>query len=249
LLTDTTYNVKHESWPLDKFKPYDKNPRKNNSVVNKMTRLISEYGFIVPMIVKSDGTLIDGHLRLKAAKELGLEKIPVYIVDHLTDKQVKAFRIAVNKTVEMASWDIDLLKGELDDLALCEFDISLTGFDDQALKDFELATSLGALDSNDMLITPIVDIAIGHDNDRIKDRDPDSDNITDTESDIDELDGGQTLINSNKSIQEGQKSDDKCYLDIVVNKSDFKRWQDYKVSIDVKADSKAFLALFNAVYR
>jgi len=77
----------------------------------------------------SDGTVIDGHLRLKAAQKLNLETVPVLLADDMTETQIKAFRISVNRMSELAEWDTELLALELEDLRLDDFDIDLTGFD------------------------------------------------------------------------------------------------------------------------
>jgi ParB-like chromosome segregation protein Spo0J len=89
---------------------------------------IREFGFRVPILAKSDKTIVDGHLRLKAAKKLGLEKVPVLLCDDMTDIQVRAFRLSVNKVSEFADWDDEMLRVELDELGKDGFDIELTGF-------------------------------------------------------------------------------------------------------------------------
>ncbi len=121
--------LKHQSWPIDKLIEYDKNPRKNDHAVDKIAQAIEYFGFRIPIVAKSDGTVVDGHLRLKAARKLGMTKIPVVLADDLTDAQIKAFRISVNKMAELADWDKDLLRAELLDLQGIEFDINLLGFD------------------------------------------------------------------------------------------------------------------------
>ena len=119
-----------EYWDIERLQPYARNPRKNDEAVPKMAGLIREFGFKVPVIVRSTGEVIDGHLRLKAAWSLGMTQIPVVIADEWTDAQVKAFRLAVNRSAEWAEWDDELLKLELDDLKLENFDLDLIGFDD-----------------------------------------------------------------------------------------------------------------------
>lgn len=117
-----------EYWDIDRLIPYARNPRKNDAAVPKMAGVIKEFGFKVPIVAKSDGSVIDGHLRLKAAQMLGLKEVPVVLADEWTPAQVKAFRIAVNKSAEWADWDDELLKLELDDLKLENFDLELIGF-------------------------------------------------------------------------------------------------------------------------
>jgi DNA modification methylase len=116
---------------------YARNPRKNDEVVDKMCAAIREFGFKIPIVAKSDGNVVDGHLRLKAAKKLGLEKVPVVFADDLSDAQVKAFRLLANKSANWASWDDDLLKLEFEELKDMDFDLELTGFDlDEINKNF-----------------------------------------------------------------------------------------------------------------
>jgi ParB-like chromosome segregation protein Spo0J len=100
-----------------------------------MASAIREFGFRVPIVAKSDGTVVDGHLRLKAAAKLGLVEVPVILADDLTEAQIKAFRLSVNKVSEFAAWDIELLKLEFADLDAAGFDLTLTGFglDEMAL--------------------------------------------------------------------------------------------------------------------
>ena len=98
-----------------------------------MVANIREFGFRIPVVAKSDGLVVDGHLRLKAARKIGMATVPVALADDLTDAQIKAFRIAVNKSAEWASWDDALLKIELGDLKGLGFDLALTGFGDLEL--------------------------------------------------------------------------------------------------------------------
>ena len=117
-------------WDIEKLIPYARNPRKNDEAVPKMAGLIKEFGFKVPIVIRSDGSVIDGHLRLKAAQMLGMKEVPVVLADEWTEAQVKAFRLAVNRSAEWAEWDDELLKLELDDLKLENFDLGLIGFED-----------------------------------------------------------------------------------------------------------------------
>jgi ParB-like chromosome segregation protein Spo0J len=122
-------NLQFETWPIERCIDYARNPRKNDHAVDKVAAAIREFGFRVPIVAKSDGLVVDGHLRLKAAKKLGLAEVPVILADDMTDAQIKAFRLSVNKVAEFAEWDIDLLKLELAELGDLDFDLSLTGFD------------------------------------------------------------------------------------------------------------------------
>jgi ParB-like chromosome segregation protein Spo0J len=116
-------------WQTDSLIEYARNPRKNDQAVDRVAAAIREFGFRVPIVAKSDGTIVDGHLRLKAAKKLGMAEVPILLADDMTEAQIKAFRISVNKMAELAEWDNELLKLEFDDLAELGFDLELTGFD------------------------------------------------------------------------------------------------------------------------
>ena len=119
----------HETWPVEKLVEYARNPRKNDHAVDRVAAAIREFGFRVPVVAKSDGTVVDGHLRLKAAKKLGLTEVPVVLADDMTDLQIKAFRLSVNKMAELAEWDDELLAIELHELNAADFDMALIGFD------------------------------------------------------------------------------------------------------------------------
>lgn len=110
---------------LEELKPYKNNPRNNDGAVDAVAASIKEFGFKVPIVIDADGEIIAGHTRLKAAKKLGLEKVPCIIADDLTPDQIKAFRLADNKTAELAEWNLELLQLELDDI---ELDMSEFGF-------------------------------------------------------------------------------------------------------------------------
>lgn len=114
---------------IEKVKPYDKNPRKNKAAVDYVANSIKEFGFQQPIVVDKDMVVIAGHTRLKAAKKLKLKEVPVVIADNLTEEQVKAYRLADNKTAEKAEWDFDLLTDELLSLQELDFDMEQFGFD------------------------------------------------------------------------------------------------------------------------
>lgn len=109
--------------------PYIKNARNNEKAVNYVATSIQSYGFKNPILIDGNLEIIAGHTRLLAAKKLGLKEVPTILVDDLTPEQVKAFRIADNKTAEYADWNFELLAQELEELKLADYDLSLTGFD------------------------------------------------------------------------------------------------------------------------
>jgi len=117
-----------EYWPIDKLVFYARNPRKNDAVVDRMCSSIREFGFKIPVLARSDGEVVDGHLRLKAARRLSIAEVPVILCDEWTPAQVKAFRLMVNRSVTWADWDEELLALELQDIQAADFDLSLTGF-------------------------------------------------------------------------------------------------------------------------
>lgn len=131
-------SLKVEQWPIERLIPYARNPRKNDAQVDRMVSAIKEFGFRIPVVAKSDGTVVDGHLRLKAAQKLGLKEVPVALADELTEAQVKAFRLLANKSANWAEWDDELLKLELKELKELDFDLALTGFDAEELGDLWL---------------------------------------------------------------------------------------------------------------
>jgi DNA modification methylase len=121
--------VEVQIWPIDKLVFYARNPRKNDAAVDRMCGSIREFGFKIPVLARSDGEVVDGHLRLKAARKLGITEVPVILCDEWTPAQVKAFRLMVNRSVTWADWDEELLALELQELNAADFDLSLTGFD------------------------------------------------------------------------------------------------------------------------
>ena len=142
---------KIEHWPTGRLIPYARNPRKNDHAVEQMAGAIREFGFRIPLIVKSTGEICDGHLRYKAALHLGLEQVPVILADDLTETQLKAFRILANRSATWADWDEDLLRLELEELKLDDFDLALTGFDADELLEImagEETTSEGNTDED-----------------------------------------------------------------------------------------------------
>ena len=125
--------MKIEFLELSRIKPYDNNPRQNDQAVEAVARSIRQFGFRQPIVVDTEGVIIVGHTRYKAALKLGLEKVPVHVATDLTPEQIKAYRIADNKTAELAEWNYELLPIELGELRACNFDLGLLGFDQDEL--------------------------------------------------------------------------------------------------------------------
>jgi DNA modification methylase len=122
-----------EHWPPDRLVGYARNPRKNDGVVDRMCEAIREFGFRIPIVARSDGAVVDGHLRLKAALALGMSTVPVVLADDLSEAQIRAFRLLANRSATWAEWDDELLALELSELADAEFDLALTGFDQREI--------------------------------------------------------------------------------------------------------------------
>ncbi len=123
-----------EAWPVARLIPYARNPRRNDEAVDRMCAAIREFGFRIPVVARSDGTVVDGHLRLKAAQRLGLPEVPVAVADDLSETQIKAFRLLANRSASWAEWDNELLALELKDLQDAGYDLGFTGFDAGELK-------------------------------------------------------------------------------------------------------------------
>jgi len=119
--------------PLAEIKPYEKNPRINDAAVEAVARSIREFGFRQPIVIDADGVIVVGHTRWKAAAKLGLDKVPVHVAHELTPEQARAYRVADNQTADLATWDLELLPGELAELQALDVDLSLLGFGEDEL--------------------------------------------------------------------------------------------------------------------
>lgn len=108
--------------------PYWNNPRNNEEAIEGLKKSISEFGFLVPIVLDAEGVIVTGHTRYKASQELGLEQVPVIVASHLDAKQIQAFRIADNRLSENAKWDETKLSEELRTLQGMGFDLQFTGF-------------------------------------------------------------------------------------------------------------------------
>lgn len=130
--------LKIEYLPIELLKPYGNNARKHTDAdIDSICASIKEFGFDDPVGIWGDENLIvEGHGRLLAAKKLGMEKIPVIRLDHLTDEQRRAYALAHNKTAELSEWDPELLPLEV--LAINEIDMEQFGFtDNMPVPDYE----------------------------------------------------------------------------------------------------------------
>lgn len=127
---------------LSELIPYEKNPRKiSDEAVNAVAESIQEFGFKNPILIDKDNVIIAGHTRRLASLKLGLERVPCVVVDDLTPQQIKALRLADNKTNELAGWDIGELDIELGDLL--DMDMSRFGFDLEESENEKETSSIG----------------------------------------------------------------------------------------------------------
>ena len=143
--------MKIEQWNLSDIKPYPNNPRVNDAAVDAVAKSIQEFGFRVPLVVDKEGVIVCGHTRYKAALKLGLEKVPVHVAKDLTPEQIKAYRIADNKTAELAEWNYELLPIELSELKAADFDLQFLGFSkDELAKLMDPGVKDGLCDPDEM---------------------------------------------------------------------------------------------------
>jgi DNA modification methylase len=119
--------------PLDAVRPYANNPRQNDDAVEAVAESIRRFGFRQPIVVDADGVIVAGHTRFRAAQRLGLATVPVHVATDLTPDEVRAYRLADNKTAELASWDDAMRSIELDALRGAGIDWTLLGFDEEEL--------------------------------------------------------------------------------------------------------------------
>lgn len=119
--------------PVGEIIPYDKNPRKNQGAIATVARSLREFGWQQPIVVDDQGIVIVGHTRLEAAKQMGLDTVPVLVAEGMTTEKVKAYRIADNQTGAIAEWDFELLKTELQDLQLLNYDLANTAFNPEEI--------------------------------------------------------------------------------------------------------------------
>ncbi|MGE0108400.1 MAG: ParB N-terminal domain-containing protein, partial [Bdellovibrionales bacterium] len=138
MTSSTLHNIasKIELWDIDKLVPYANNPRTHSKEqIGKIAASMMKFGFVNPILVDASAEIIAGHGRLQAAKHLGLERVPVIVLDHLTEEEKRAYVIADNQLALDAGWDDGLLKTELAALASLNFDLSVIGFSDEELAD------------------------------------------------------------------------------------------------------------------
>lgn len=119
---------------IEEIIPYENNPRNNDDAVPAVANSIREFGFKQPIVIDAQGVIIAGHTRLKAAERLGMKEVPCVMADDLTPEKVKAYRLADNKVAELATWEADMLRTELEELAMTDIDMSAFAFTDEDLE-------------------------------------------------------------------------------------------------------------------
>jgi DNA modification methylase len=148
-----------ELWPIERPIPYARNARIcPEEAIASVASSIREYGFRQPLVVDAEGVIIAGHTRLLAAQHLGLEKVPVHIARDLSPAQVRAYRLADNRSADETSWDYDLLPLELAELGDLGYDLALTGFGDEELQAILSTETVGLCDPDEVPEPPQVAI-------------------------------------------------------------------------------------------
>ena len=148
--------------PVDDLKPNENNARTHSpKQIQKIAASIREFGFITPVLIDAESTILAGHARVEAAKKLGMDSVPVILVDHLSQAQKRAYIIADNHLAELANWDEELLAHELKFLidSDLEFDVGITGFETGEI-DFLLGDTNGFMlepDEADDIPEPILE--------------------------------------------------------------------------------------------
>jgi len=152
-----------ERWPTEKLVPYARNARTHSEEqVAQIAASIVEFGFTNPILAGSDGVIVAGHGRLAAAQKLGLDTVPVVVLDHLTPTQRRALIIADNRIAENAGWDDAMLRIELQSLQEDGFNLDITGFDADALAEImagEETTVDGQTDDDAVPEVPVTPIS------------------------------------------------------------------------------------------
>lgn len=125
---------------IDSIKPYERNARHNAKAVDAVVKSIRANGYIAPIIVDENGVILAGHTRHKALKKMGVKEVECVVKEGLTEQQKKAYRIADNKTNELAEWDFELLETEINELLADGFDVDSLGFSDSEIENIISST-------------------------------------------------------------------------------------------------------------
>jgi ParB-like nuclease domain len=147
--------MKIELWPISRPIPYARNARKiSQQAIDKVAASLKEFHWKQPLVVDAEGVIVVGHVRLLAAQKLGMTEVPVHIANDLTNAQVRAYRLMDNRSHEEAEWDYELLGPELLELKDLEFDLELTGFDEDELVALLAENTAGLTDEDEAPAVP-----------------------------------------------------------------------------------------------
>ena len=127
--------LKIEYVPIDSIKPYENNPRNNDDAVQYVANSLKKFGWKQPIVIDKDGVIVAGHTRYRAALQLGMKTAPCVVADDLTEEEIRGYRLADNKTAEMAGWNFPLLDLELAEITT--FDMADFGFTDYSHDDID----------------------------------------------------------------------------------------------------------------
>lgn len=126
---DIKPHLKIVNWPIEKLKAPTRQVRRlAPEQVERVKTSIQTFGFVVPLLVRTDGEIIKGHIVAEAARQLGFTDVPCIPIEHLGDVEVRTMRIALNKLAESGKWDFEALKLELQDLVVLDAPLDATGF-------------------------------------------------------------------------------------------------------------------------
>jgi DNA modification methylase len=148
-----------EYWALERLLSPSRTLRKNDPAVARMASSIEAYGFKIPILVARDGEIVDGDLRLKAARKLSFAAVPVIVCDDWTPEQVRGFRLLANRSANWAEWDLSAVAEELAELRTLHFDLTLTGFDTKEIEEL-LAPRADAHTLESVPETPRVPVSV-----------------------------------------------------------------------------------------
>ena len=138
---------------IDTIIKYARNPRRNQNAIGKVAASIREFGFRQPLVIDPENVVVAGHTRLEAARMLGLRKVPVHVATGLTPQQIKAFRLADNRTADDAEWDRELLKLELEEIT----DTETTGFESEEVEEIIRELVFNPTDEEDQPDLGVID--------------------------------------------------------------------------------------------
>lgn len=144
---------------LNDITPYPFNPRDNEKAIPAVAESIRAFGFLVPCVIDHNNVLVAGHTRTEAAKLLGMQEVPCIRADHLTQEQINAFRLIDNKVSEAASWDHDLLSGEISKLSEINLDWTKFGWNQEEIDCLTEVVSADCLDAQQTAAQAVADAA------------------------------------------------------------------------------------------